>query len=163
NGTALFEVCRKRNKEFFQRRPDGNGRWSFKLGDVRRVLYRLPELIESVAKDQPIFIVEGEKDVENLRKLNVAATTNAGGAGKWRSECSELLRGADVILLPDNDEAGRAHMQSVAAALDDVAARVRRLDLPGLPEKGDVSDWLNAGGTVEELWLLAEAAQIWKP
>src|SRR5262249_375754 len=79
---------------------------------------------------------------------------NSGGAGKWRSEYSEFLRGAEVILIPDDDEPGRAHMESVAASLRGIAASVRILKLPCK----DVSDWLDAGGTPEALWKLVEAA-----
>ena len=94
----VFQVVRFEPKTFRQRKPDGNGGWSWKLGDVRRVLFKLPELIEAIAAGHPVFIVEGEKDVLTLNKLGVVATTNAGGAGKWRPEFSEALRGADVIL-----------------------------------------------------------------
>ena len=72
-GALLYEVVRFEPKDFRQRRPDGLGGWIWNLDDTRRVLYRLPELIESRALDHPIFIVEGEKDVENLRALNISA------------------------------------------------------------------------------------------
>ena len=70
-GELLFQVQRKQPKGFIQRRPDGTAAGSDKLGDTRRVLYRLPELLEAVASEQPIFIAEGEKDVEALVKLGV--------------------------------------------------------------------------------------------
>ena len=82
-GELLFQVVRYAPKGFRQRRPDGNGGWVWSLGNVRCVPYRLVELMEAVAEARPILIVEGEKDVESLRQLNVCATTNAGGAGKW--------------------------------------------------------------------------------
>ena len=162
-GALLYEVVRFEPKDFRQRRPDGLGGWIWNLDDTRRVLYRLPELIESRALDHPIFIVEGEKDVENLRALNISATTSPGGANKWRAEYNECFRDADVVLMPDNDGPGRDHIRDIAACLADVAKRLRLIELPGLPSKGDVSDWLAAGGTVEKLWALVEQAPEWQP
>ena len=111
------------------------------------VPYRLPELLKALAANQTILIPEGEKKVERIRELGFSATCNAGGAKKWASEHTAYLRGADVVLLPDNDEVGREHMQTIANGISGVAKRVRILDLPGLPEKGDVVDWQ---GTAEE-------------
>jgi hypothetical protein len=100
--------------------------------------------------------VEGEKDVDRLARLNVPATCNSEGAGKWRDELTRHFEGARVVILRDNDEAGRAHGLDVAEKLKGTAAEIRILDLPDLAEKGDVSDWLDAGHTVEELWQLVE-------
>jgi hypothetical protein len=156
-GTLLFQVVRYQAKAFKQRRPNGAG-WIWNLKDTRRVLYQLPQLFEAIINDQPVLIVEGEKDVDSLRKLNITATTNPGGANKWRSEYNEYLRGADIVLVPDNDDVGRQHMQTVAAEISGVAKSVRLLELPDLPDKGDVSDWLANGGTAERLWQLIESA-----
>jgi hypothetical protein len=161
-GDPLFQVVRLEPKTFRQRRPDGKGGWIWQLGEVRRVLYRLPELIGAIAEERPVFITEGEKDCDNLQRLGIPATTNPGGAGKWKPEYSKALRGANVILLADNDEAGRKHVDEVGAALTGIAARVRRLDLPNLPLKGDVSDWIIAGGNAHQLWRLVEAAPDWR-
>ena len=84
NKLVLFQVVRLDPKDFRQRRPDGLGGWDWKLGGTRRVPYRLPELIKAVAAGQTIYIPEGEKDVESLRAIGLAATTNPGGAKKWR-------------------------------------------------------------------------------
>ena len=86
-----------------------------------------------------------------------------GGAGKWRAEFAEHLVGADVVILPDNDAPGREHADAVARSLTGKAARIRVVDLPGLPDKGDVSDWFAAGGTVEAFNDLVEAAADWTP
>jgi hypothetical protein len=86
------------------------------------------------------------------------------GAGKWKSEHSEFLRGADVVILPDNDEPGHNHADAVGASLKGIAAAVRVLKLPGLAAKGDIMDFAKAGGTVEELHhLIAREAKSWKP
>ena len=167
SGGLLFQVVRLEPKDFRQRRPDGNGGWIWQLGETRRVLYRLPELHEAIANGRVVFIVEGEKDVENLRTIGVPATCNPGGAGKWRTEYSEALGGADVAIVGDNDQAGRDHVESVAAALHGIARRVRVLDLvaawPECPAKGDVSDWLAAAGTAEKLNELIEPLADWRP
>src|SRR5579862_3420628 len=88
SGELLFQVCRFEPKDFRQRRPDGNGGWDWKLNGVTRTLYRLPELTEALALERPVFVVEGEKDVDALGKLGIFATCNPGGAGKWRDEYS---------------------------------------------------------------------------
>jgi hypothetical protein len=163
----LFQVCRFEPKTFRQRRPDGKGGWIWSLGETRRVLYRLPELAGAILFDETIFVVEGEKDVGALRDRNLIATCNPGGAGKWRAEYSESLRGADVIIVPDNDTPGREHAQQVVASLNGVAKRVRVLDLAkiwsGCPDKGDVSDWFAAGGTAEKLRAAVGELDDWKP
>jgi len=107
--------------------------------------------------------VEGERDADNLARLGVAATTNPGGAGKWRPEYSEPLRDRDVVILPDNDEPGRKHAQQVEQRLKGIAASVRSVRIPGLPEKGDVSDYLAEGGTVEELRAIVAGSTTTPP
>jgi hypothetical protein len=128
-GELLYQVVRLHPKDFRQRRPDGRGGWIWSLGDTRRVPYRLRELRVAIDFDDVVYVVEGEKDVEALCAKKLVATYNPGGAGKWRSEYSECLRGADAVIIPDNDPAGRNHAQQVAAALHGVARRVRVLDL----------------------------------
>lgn len=166
-GDLLFQVLRYRKtdgkKGFKQRRPDGKGGWIWNLDGVKRVLYRLPEVLEAVESSKTVFVVEGEKDVESLEKLGLVATTNPGGAGKWLPEFSEYLKGADVVILPDNDDTGRKHAEQVAMSLFAKAKSIKIVELPDLPHKGDVSDWLAAGGTKEELLRLVEDAQEWKP
>lgn len=153
-GALLYQVVRMEPKDFRQRAPDGRG-WSWKLEGVRRVLYRLPELIASAPR--AVFVVEGEKDADALAAMGLVATTNAGGAGKWRADYSAALRGRPVFILPDNDEPGYAHAEVVSRALTPIAQSVRVVSLPGVPPKGDVSDWIAAGGTKEALLELAKA------
>jgi DNA primase len=143
----------KRRKKFLQRQPDpqaaNNWIWSVKGAPI--IPYRLPELIEAVANKRTILIAEGEAKADLLWSWNIPATCNACGAEKWCAEHSEYLRGADVVILPDNDVKGRKHADVVATALQGIAASVRVLNLPDLPPKGDIIDWANAGGTVERL------------
>jgi Protein of unknown function (DUF3631) len=159
-GALLFQVVRYEPKTFRQRRPNGAD-WSWSVKGERQVPYRLPALAEAIGNQRPVTVVEGEKDVDRLAQWNVVATTNAGGAGKWRPELNQHFRGADVILIPDADEAGHRHVHLVGAALAGVAQRIRVLMLPGLPPKGDVSDWIEAGGTADRFWELVEAAPDW--
>lgn len=151
-GALVFQVLRYEPKTFRQRRPEGSG-WSWSVKGVRVLPYRLPDLLASPAAT--VYVVEGEKDADRLAALGLVATCNAGGAGKWKKEHSEFLRARRVVVLPDNDEAGTKHAQQVERSLRGIAAEVRTLVLPDLPEKGDVSDWLDAGGSVEQLVALA--------
>jgi len=154
-GKVLYHSVRFDPKDFAAGRPDGKGGISWGLDGTRRVLYRLPEVIEAVNSKRTIYLVEGEKDADNLVSIGLISTTNSGGARKWDPGYSETLRGAKVIILPDNDVVGLEHARSVAHEILRVGARVRIVSLPGLPEKGDVSDWLAAGGTASELYKLA--------
>src|SRR5207249_9765675 len=93
----------------------------------------------------------------------LAAACNSSGAGKWSPAFADYLATADVILLPDNDDAGRTHANDIARSLVGKAARIRVLAVPGVKEKGDVSDWFAAGGTIEEFNKLVENAPDWQP
>jgi putative DNA primase/helicase len=159
SGELLFQVCRYEPKDFRQRRPDQNGSWIWQVKGSRQVPYRLPELIASSA-DVPVYIVEGEKDADRLATLGLVATCNPGGAGKasgrakskskWSPELNQFFSDRDVTIIPDNDDAGHDHARSIAANLTSVVARVRIFALPGVRPKGDISDWLDAGGSREE-------------
>lgn len=128
------------DKTFIQRRPDGKGGWIWQMGGLKLPLYRLRDVIKRAK--QPVFAVEGEKDVESLRALGLVATTNAGGAGKWRLDHGQALRGRRVVIIPDNDEPGKSHACEIAGSLVYWgAASIRIVHLDG-PEGGDVSDWL---------------------
>lgn len=157
-GTLLFQVVRFEPKDFRQRRPDGQGGWAWNLKGVRCVPYRLRELL-AAAPDSWVWIVEGEKDADNLTALGLVATTNAGGAGKWRAEYNAHLRARHVAIIPDADDHGKNHANDVARSLLGVAHDVRIVRLPGLPEHGDLSDWLAAGGSKEKLMELVAVAK----
>lgn len=172
-GALIFQVCRfDRNSSppFLQRRPDPGAPdgWTWSTKGVRQVPYRLPDLVEAVALGRTVFIAEGEKDVDNLVRLGLPATCNAGGSGKWPEGLTEHFAGADVVILPDNDEAGRKHRDLVGRSLKGVAKAVRVLDLaldwPDMPAKADVSDWIERGGTAERLHAIVEShARPWTP
>jgi RecA-family ATPase len=160
DGKLIFQVLRYEPKQFLQRQPLGNGQFTWKGGPP--LPYKLPELIEAVALGKTVFIAEGERKVDALAHWNIPATCNAGGANKWTAEHSKYLHGADVIILPDNDEAGRKHANTVGAALQGIAKSVRLLELPDLEPKGDIKNWIEAGGTPAVFWRLVETqARPW--
>jgi len=159
-GEVLYEVVRYREpKSFRQRRPDGNGGYSHSVAGVRKVPYRLPSVVQS----NFVFVVEGEKDADNLVQLGLVATCNSGGAGNFDSELVPHFAGKTVAILPDNDEKGEEHAQKVAEVLYQGAKSVKIVPLPGVPPKGDVTDWLEAGGTTEGLRALYLNAPEWTP
>lgn len=165
-GELLFQALRYDPKDFRQRRPDGRGGWAWSLGSVPRVLYRLPDVLAAAQAGKPVYVCEGEKDADALHALGLAATTAPMGAKskseEWLESYTEALHGANVVILEDNDDAGRTHAGIVAAALQGQAKRVRVVSLPGLPDKGDVSDWLHAGGTPAALVQIARDTPDWK-
>lgn len=152
SGRLMFQVERRNPKDFRQRRPDGRGGWLWNMQGIDPLPYRLPELLTALAAGKTVFVAEGEKDVDNLAKIGLVATCNHGGAGKWREAHSKHFpAGAQVVILPDNDGPGRDHAEKVRAQLTARGCGVKILNLPGLPPKGDVSDWIAAGGTKEQL------------
>jgi RecA-family ATPase len=164
SGVLKFQVLRYDPKDFRQRRPDGNGGWIWDVSGIAPLLYRLPETLEALALGHLIFIPEGEGKADALAEWNIPATCNAGGSRKWQPEHAAYLAGADVVILPDNDPPGRGHANVVGTSLQNLAKTVRLLELPGLGPKGDVRNWIEAGGTAEELWKLVEThARPWEP
>ncbi|MCA1776099.1 MAG: AAA family ATPase [Loktanella sp.] len=165
-GEVAYQVCRYdypdpasakgHGKHFLQRIPDKSKPhgYAYKTRGMRWLPYRLPELLDDVRDGVPIFIVEGEKKVDMLREIGVPATCNHGGAGKFPETLVEHFKGAKVCILPDNDKAGQDHATLIGRRLRAIAEEVLILDLPGLPPKGGVDDWLPAGGTAEALYRL---------
>jgi len=185
NNVLLFEVVRydsnDPNMRFRQRQPDGKGGWIPNIKGVRRVLYRLPELIAAVKAGQLLLLAEGERDANSgALKLGYAATTMPGGISKWRNEYDEFFRDADVVIVSDNDPQlkdpktgilqfhpdgrpvlpGQDHAAKLAKRLAKVAARVRTI----MFEVKDLSDWIAAGGTRAQLdAIIAQAPEQAKP
>lgn len=153
NGELLYQVLRvptDGGKTFRQRVPDADAKsgWTWRLGDVRRVPYRLPDVIGGIGQGLSVWITEGEKDADMLAADGLVATTAAGGAGSWREDYNQHFHDADVNIIADRDEPGRKHARDVAARLDGVAATVRILE----PIDGkDLSDHVTAGHTADQL------------
>jgi hypothetical protein len=175
NGNTLFVVERLENpaildegkpkKTIKQKRPDPKypGKWIWNIEGVPIVPYRLPQIMEAIADNHPIVIVEGEPKVDLLRSWNIAGTCNSQGALKWKPAHSEFLRGADVIICPDADDTGWQHANQVAESLDGIATRIRILLLPDAKPKDDVIDWAKRGGTREQFDALIDQAPDWTP
>lgn len=160
DGSASFRMIRTQRptgKSFHAEHSDGRGGWIKGMNGTRPLPYRLPELL-ATHPDAIVYIVEGEKDADNLAALDVVATTNPNGAGKWRDGFSAYLKGRKCVVLPDNDAPGRDHAIKVSASLRAAGADCIIVELPGLPEKGDVSDWLAKGGDKSQLFSLATDA-----
>ncbi|MDO8491343.1 MAG: hypothetical protein Q7T04_04945 [Dehalococcoidia bacterium] len=156
-----FEVVRTRPKGFYQRRPDGNGGYINNVKGVKLSLYHQDKLKQAIDSGTPIFVVEGEKDCDNLWNISLVSTTNPMGAGKWRDSYTAALRGADLIIIPDNDGPGRDHANNVAKSCYGKAARIRVIELPGNVK--DVSEWLHNGHTVNELAQLTSKCSDYEP
>jgi len=158
DGTPLYEVRRYSNKSFPQHRPDGTPG----IEGIRRVVYHL-ELIQG---KKTVYLVEGEKDADNLIALDIWATCNSGGAGKWTEAHTQQLVAANVkqgVVLPDQDQAGALHGQTVARSCHAAGLVVKVVNLPELPEKGDVSDYLAAGHSRKDLAALVKEAPVYAP
>ncbi len=126
-GRLLYTIHRTADKQFYPQIPDGE----FGYNNSRRILYHLSELVKSTGR---VFVCEGEKDVDRLRSLGLTATTNPGGSNAWRKEYAKSLEGRNVVILPDNDTAGRKWCKAVESSLRDVAASVKVVELPDLPD-----------------------------
>ena len=156
NGHLLYQEIRYEPKDFRPRRVDDRGGVVWDLDGARRVLYRLPELLNQ----RWVAVVEGEKDADGLASFDIAATTNAMGAGSWSDEYTAQLVAAGVklaVVVPDNDTTGEDHAAAVARSCLAAGLKAKIVRLPDLPEKGDVSDWLNAGHTAEEFIAVARS------
>ena len=132
----------------------------FKYGESRdfeeceKVLYNLPQVKKAILKDNWIFFVEGEKDVETLKKLNLCATTIY--TKKWQDSYSEDLKNSKIAFIADSGRAGEEFKNFVVEKLKKCCKSIRIIDLPGIEKIGDgknkdVTDWLESNKTVEDL------------
>ncbi len=166
-GSLLFQVCRFNPKDFRQRKPDPTAQdgWTWNTKGVRRVPFRLPELLAAVAEQRPVFNCEGEKDVLAAVNAGFAATCNPGGAGKWQQEFTTYFRSADVFIIADKDEPGRKHAHRVAKSLHNVAGSVHVVELPDVngQKVKDAADFFAAGGEAAEFDAICHAVPEWTP
>jgi hypothetical protein len=192
-GELVHQKIRYRGKKFIQRRPDGDGGWAWGLragwyrkeGDgwhpvkdardpknqpssearwfpeTPKLLYRLTQVVAATKRGEIVLMVEGEKDSDNAAQIGLQATTAGGAAEPWQDSFGEALRGAKLVFIPDADDAGRKLFEKYAPNLARYVAELRRLDLPDGFK--DLSDWLGAGHTRDELDVLIAAAPVWDP
>lgn len=161
-GRLAYEVLRYKPEAYLWRRPTPGGGYIWDLVGVERVLYRLPDLMRA-DRASWVFVTEREGDADRLASLGLIATTSPGGLGKWKDEFAETLRSRRVAVISDNDEAGRRLAQTVAMSCREKAAVVKVVALPGLPEEGDIGDWLENGNTAARLLDLVERTLPWTP
>lgn len=159
----LYQVLRTADKQFPIRRPDPMRKsgWDWRLGDARRVVYRLPRVLEGIRDGHVIYIAEGEKDVHTLEAQGLVATCNPGGVGQgWRPEYCETFRDADVTIVADLDEPGHTHARRVRDMLTGIARSIRIAE----PAVGkDVTDHFAAGKKLPDLVEIWTSEQESKP
>ncbi len=173
NDKLIVEKVRYFPKAFVIRKPNNNGDWIYKDATKnidKSILYRLPQILATINDKQTIYICEGEKDADRLTAIGLAATCNLFGASKdmakpkWNDENTRWLKGAEnVTIFPHNDDAGRAHVHAIASSLYRADIPCKVVELPGLQDKQDVSDWLANGGTKEQLLELIDKTPCWQP
>lgn len=173
-GRPVFEKLRYPGKDFRNRRLTGNG-YVWNLDGIQKPLYNLPEVLTA----DEVLVCEGEKDADNVTAalrsvgsdgLHVAATTNFGGAKEWDDDYNAYFKGKRVFILADNDNVGRQHAEKIAAGVYPFAYNVKVINLPGLADKGDVSDFLathSAADLVREIkvaerWSPGTAPELWR-
>lgn len=173
-GNRIYQVCRKvqpnGKKTFLQRHdcPDqkdlvwnmGGNAGKCSCPKIRRSLYRLPELMRAEPGDT-VLIVEGEKDVDTARQHNWLATCNSGGAGKFGDvgDLVKYFKGLNVVIIPDNDQAGQDHARDVERRLVGIAESVLTVNLVGLGKGGDLTDFLVEVGSMEAVAQLIDDAR----
>jgi len=161
-GNLVFQKQRFVNEEgkktFRQRRMDADtGEWISNLDGVDKILYNLPMVASARNNGETIWVVEGEKDADTLIERGITATTMPGGAGKWLDIHTEALAGANVIVVADNDDVGKKHALDVSSKLRDAECSVELKIANGVK---DVTDLLNAGGTLDDLVAFTEVDAV---
>ena len=157
DGAEAYQALRMYPKTFRLRQPDGRGGYIGNIRGVTPLPYNLPAIMQN--PDEIVWVVEGEACADALIEAGLVATTNHGGAGKWGEEHAQHLAGRQVIVLPDNDQVGHKHADQVIASLWGKAAMIKRVDLPGLPDKGDVVDYLRTN-TMDDLLAIVRQTPV---
>jgi 5S rRNA maturation endonuclease (ribonuclease M5) len=156
SGILLFEACRFEGKRFRQRHTNEEGEVIWNLEGVRRVLFRLSDVITASLARETVYLCEGEKDVLSLVARGHVATCNPMGAGKWREEYNEFLQSANVIIVQDKDEPGRHHSTRVRDNLRNAGVLVTIVEAK---EGKDASDHFEAGFGIEDFVPVVERAR----
>jgi len=161
SNSLLYQVVRLPGNKFQQRRPGGNSDWIYNLNGVRRIPYRLVEIIKN--PETTVYVTQGEKDADTLDGHGLVATTNSGGAEKWRDEYSKYFKGRSVVITHNNNPEGLEHARQVARSLLKYAGSIRIIELPGLAEGEDITDWFKKGNTLHSFHQIVEETPEWDP
>lgn len=160
DGNLAYQVLRYQPKNFSFRRPNGHGGWINNIDGIKKIPYKLPQLLQS-SKDVPVYVLEGQKDVNTLRSFGFTATTLTPLGKEWDSSLNKYFEGRDIVLLPDNDGPGREYSYIIGSGLSCVANSIKILELPGLGHKEDVTNWFEKGGSKDKLLELAKNASVY--
>lgn len=149
-GTYLYSRIRFEGKEIKYGVIDKkNNTYTLKKATgVKSTLYNLPAALKAIKKGIPIYITEGEKDVDTLKKLHLTAVT-AGGVSDWKKEFAHYFTGARVVILPDNDTPGLDLAKKIMHDLRPFAYSIKTV-ATSKADKGDVTDYLNEEGHSKE-------------
>jgi putative DNA primase/helicase len=158
-GAPVYKVLRYEPKGFAQIRYEG-GAWVAGMEGVTRTLYHLPEMLQR--KNEVVYLVEGEKDVETLESKGLVATTSSGGALNWTAALAQHFVRRYVVILPDNDAPGGEYAKKAATSLAAAGNHVKIVWIPGAGDKEDVTDFFNRGGTVEALHKACAATEPYR-
>jgi DNA primase len=167
----LFQVIRYHPKSFAQRAFDMETRnWVYSLKGVRRVLYNLPRVICA----DVIFVVEGEKDADNLHDFlkkgssvnRIAVTTCSGGSSAWKEEYNKFFKDKIVYIIPDTDKAGHLLSIKVAKGIIPYAYFIKIVNVFHSGEsyikqefQNDISDWIDKGHSLNEFIYLCQTSE----
>jgi len=141
------------SKTFSQRRANG--------GQVAGMVDHIPYGLPNVMKAGTIYIVEGEKCADFLIARGIPATTNSGGSGVWQPNLNHYFKDKDIVILEDNDLSGKKHTDLIIRGIKGVAKAIKVVSLPGLPPKGDIANWIEAGHATGDLEAIVQATPVW--
>lgn len=151
NGQYAFTKVRLQGKRIIYGRVE-NERFIYGLSrnkprkSYRAVYGNLRDIKKAIDDNKPIFIVEGEKDVDTLTKHGYTSFTY-GGVNDWQSDFAELVNGAMVIILADNDKPGIDVANRIYEDVVSVAKSVKiMVPMPDIP-KADITDYFESGKT----------------
>lgn len=154
DGKEVFFKLRFPNKKFVQRSRDSSGNIINNISHIKEPpLYNLPHIV----KADVVYLCEGEKDADTLIRGGLCGTTNHSGAIAWASHFTAQLKGKTVVICQDNDEAGKKRTAKLIANLKSEVKELRLFEPPDVPEKGDVTDWVEKGGDTNKILSLSKA------
>jgi len=145
-----YKTADSKGKDYKLIKVDEAGRRHAALGDARIVPYKLPELLDAISKGRYVYLTEGEKAADAIISLGSVATTSHAGSGSWPEAITQYFQGANVVILPDNDQPGWKYAKKAAAKILPVAKSVRVIDLGGDDLGDDAHEWIHLQGKTRQ-------------